>query len=342
MVNTHSRLNWKNQLKARNKKLHSGISTNVDEIKDTEPIRHDGFLFCCKKISSCCETQNTRIHDMKKKTITVDGSYITLVPMGKEDYISLTDIDQRFEGNGRHIENWLRNQNTIEYLTVWETLYNPNFNSLQLHGIREKVGLNRFILSAKKWIELTNAIGLKASAGRYGGTYAHLDIAFHFCLWLSPTFQLYVAKEFQRLKEGEAKELHQSLTWDLRRELAKVNYRVHTDAVQMHLIPPQLTEKEMRAVFTSEADLLNVAMFGVTAKEWKTANPKAKGNIRDYATAEQLLVLANLENLNAHFIKEGMSAFERLHKLNEIAIYQMQLLTRSDEMQGLKELFDGK
>ena len=279
---------------------------------------------------------------MKKKTITVDGTYITLVPMGKEDYISLTDIDQRFEGNGRHIENWLRNQNTIEYLTVWETLYNPNFNSMQLQGIREKVGLNRFILSAKKWIELTNAIGLKASAGRYGGTFAVVDIAFHFCLWLSPTFQLYVAKEFQRLKAQEAKENNQALDWNLRRSLASINYRVHTDAVQMHLIPPQLTEKEIRAVYTSEADLLNVAMFGVTAKQWKASNPKAKGNIRDYCTAEQLLVLANLENLNAHFIKEGIPHFERLHKLNEIAIYQMQLLTNSDEIKGLKELGKGE
>lgn len=179
---------------------------------------------------------------MKKKTIEVDGSFLTLVPMGKYDYISLTDIDQKFHGNGRHIENWLRNQNTIEYLTVWETIYNPNFNSLQLHGIRERVGLNRFILSAKKWIEMTDAIGLKATAGRYGGTYAHLDIAFHFCLWLSPTFQLYVAKEFQRLKEAEAKERHQELDWSLNRTLARINNKVSTDAIQIHLIPPQLLQ----------------------------------------------------------------------------------------------------
>ena len=279
---------------------------------------------------------------MAKKTITVAGADIALVTMGEADYISLTDIDQRFDGGGRHIENWLRNQNTIEYLVTWETLYNPNFNSMQLQGIRDKVGLNRFLLSAKKWVEMTGAIGLKASAGRYGGTYAHLDIAFHFCLWLSPTFQLYIAKEFQALKKREAEESKETLDWNLKRTLAKVNYRIHTDAVKMHLIPPRLAgTKHEGVVYASQADILNLALFGVTAKQWRETNPDLKGNIRDYATAEQLLVLVNLENLNAHFIKEGLAPDERLDKLNEVAIYQMRLLSDSNITGTLKQLPDG-
>lgn len=280
---------------------------------------------------------------MAKKTIIVEGSGITLVTVGEGDYISLTDIDQRFEGGGRHIENWIRNQNTIEYLTTWETLHNPNFNSMQLHGIKEQVGLNRFLMSAKKWVESTGAIGLKANAGRHGGTYAHPDIAFHFCLWLSPTFQLYIAKEFQRLKKEEAEQHKESLDWNLKRTLAKVNYRIHTDAVKMHLIPPRLVgTKQEGIVYASQADILNLALFGVTAKQWREANPDMKGNIRDYATAEQLLVLVNLENLNAHFIKERLDPHERLDQLNEIAIYQMALLSDPKMLQGFKQLPDGK
>ena len=276
---------------------------------------------------------------MAKKTINVEGTAITLLTVGEDDFISLTDIDQRFEGGGRHIENWIRNQNTIEYLTTWETLHNPNFNSMQLHGIKEQVGLNRFLFSVKKWVELTSAIGLRSSAGRYGGTYAHLDIAFHFCLWLSPTFQLYIAKEFQRLKKEEAKESKEALDWNLKRTLAKVNYRVHTEAVQAHLIPPRLAGSKKDGIFyASEADLLNLALFGVTAKQWREANPELKGNIRDFASSEQLLVLANLENLNAYFIQEGLAQDERLERLNEVAIYQMQLLADPKVMQSLKRL----
>ena len=210
---------------------------------------------------------------------------------------------------------------------------------MQLHGIKEKIGLNRFLLSAKKWTQLTNAIGLKSKAGRYGGTYAHKDIAFHFCLWLSPSFQLYIAKEFQRLKEQEAEQQKESIEWHLRRTLAKVNYRIHTDAVQQHLIPPRLNVKQQGIVYANEADLLNIALFGMTAKQWRIKNPDKKGNIRDYATGEQLLVLSNLENINAEFIKVGLDQQERVKRLNGIAIYQMQALTVPD---FIKKLPKGK
>jgi hypothetical protein len=283
---------------------------------------------------------------MPKKTILVEGTDINLVTVGDGNYISLTDIDQKFDGGGRHIENWMRNQNTIEYLATWEMLHNATFNSMQLQGVKEQIGLNRFLLSVKKWVEMTNAIGLKASAGRYGGTYAHMDIAFHFCLWLSPTFQLYVAKEFQKLKIQESQEKNESLEWSLKRTLSKMNYRVHSDAVKMHLIPPRLANtKQEGIVYANEADVLNISLFGITAKQWKEANPTLKGNIRDYATAEQLLVLVNLENLNAHFIKEGKHQSERLRKLNEVAIYQMELFEGTTSLRLLNkniENADGK
>jgi hypothetical protein len=274
-----------------------------------------------------------------KKIFEVEGTEIRLLTHQESDYISLTDIDQRFEGNGRHIENWLRNQNTIEYLATWELLHNPDFNSMQLHGIKEQIGVNRFLLSAKKWIETVNAIGIKASSGRYGGTYAHRDIAFHFCLWLSPTFQLYVAKEFQRLKSAEAKEQKEALDWSLKRTLAKVNYKVHTDAVKTYLIPPRVTETNLEGLYyASEADVLNISLFGISAKQWRESNPQLKGNIRDYATTEQLLVLSNLENLNAEFIKLGMDKAERLKRLNETAIHQISLFVGTDVIKQLGEI----
>jgi KilA-N domain len=275
---------------------------------------------------------------MAKKTIIVQDTEITLLPkLGEDDYISLTDIDQKFEGNGRHIENWLRNQNTVEYLATWETLYNPNFNSMQLHGIKEQVGINRFLLSAKKWIETTNAIGIRSSSGRYGGTFAHPDIAFHFCLWLSPTFQLYISKEFQRLKQQEAKDNKEHLDWTIKRTLAKINYKIHADAIKTHLIPFKVQDTKFESLYyASEADLLNIALFSMTAKEWRESNPDLKGNMRDYATAEQLLVLANLENLNAEFIKMGFLKENRLTKLNDVAIYQMHLLVALPNMNLLK------
>ena len=275
---------------------------------------------------------------MAKKIILVQETAISLLPkQDGDDYISLTDIDQKFDGGGRHIENWLRNQNTVEYLETWESLYNPAFNSMQLHGIKEQVGINRFLLSAKKWIDMTNAIGIKSSSGRYGGTFAHPDIAFHFCLWLSPTFQLYISKEFQRLKKQEAIDQNQALDWDLKRSLAKINYKIHADAVKNHLVPLKIQDTKFEGLYyASEADVLNLALFMVTAKDWREANPSVKGNLRDQATTEQLLVLANLENLNAEFIKMGLSKAERLSKLNEIAIYQMQLLVNIPSLNLLK------
>lgn len=276
----------------------------------------------------------------KASFFSVDGTDIRLVSQGSDEYISLTDIDQRFEGNGRHIENWLRNQNTVEYLATWETLYNPAFNSMQLQGIREQIGINRFLLSAKKWVEMTNAIGIKASAGRYGGTFAHADIAFHFCLWLSPTFQLYVSKEFQRLKIEEAAGQKEALDWSLKRALSKVNYRIHTETVRQRLIPPRLGGSNRLAgvVYASEADLLNVALFGCTARDWQAQNPTLKGNLRDHATTEQLLVLANLESINSQLIRDGLAQDERLEKLNEVAIYQLELLTDSRILEVLRQL----
>lgn len=267
---------------------------------------------------------------MAKRTIQVEGNDISFfTSKDHEDYISLTDIAKKINLDlpADVISNWIRNKDTIEFLEVWEKLNNPNFNLVQLHEVKNEAGHNRFVISPSKWIERTNAIGLMTKSGRYGGgTFAHKDIALGFCYWVSPAFQLYVIKEFQRLKEAEAKEQDHALDWNLRRTLSKVNYRVHTDAVKMHLIPPRLADtKQEGIVYATEADVLNAALFGMTAKQWREINPTLKGNIRDYATTEQLLVLVNLENLNAHFIKEGIKQAERLYKLNQVAIYQMEL-----------------
>ena len=270
---------------------------------------------------------------MAKKTITVEGFDIRLVAEGAGDYISLTDIDQKFEGNGRHIENWMRNQNTIEYLATWETLHNPDFNSMQLHGIKEEVGLNRFLLSIKKWVEATGATGVKASAGRFGGTFAHPDIAFHFCLWLSPTFQLYVAKEFQRIKTAEAAALNQE--WTVRRMLSKVNFRLHTEAVKSNLIERwNVRKNEQAVVFASEADLLNLALFGTTAKEWRELNPDlaAKNlNIRDTATLHELTVLSNLESYNSILLEKGVAKEKRLDELHRTAQQQLRVFEEMNQ-----------
>ena len=274
---------------------------------------------------------------MAKKIITVEGIEIRLLTESKSDYISLTDLTQNFEGGNGLVEKWLRNRNTVEFLGMWEKIYNPDFNEIGFQELANKSGLNTFMLSVKKWIEHTNAIGIEAKAGRGGGTYAHKDIALEFCTWLSPLFKLYVVREFDRLKSQEYERL--AIEWNVKRTLAKINYRVHTDAVKLYLIPPRLADRKQDGiVYASEADMLNVALFGVTAKQWQLANPTLKGNIRDYATAEQLLVLANLENLNAHFIKEKMNQAERLGKLNEVAIYQMALFA---EVPILKQIADG-
>jgi hypothetical protein len=277
---------------------------------------------------------------MTKKTIVVEGSEITLLPQSSiEDYISLTDIMKRFDDEFA-VYGWMRNRNTVEFLGVWEQLHNPSFNSDEFVRIKNEAGANSFNLTPKKWVAATGAIGITSKTGRYrSGIFAHKDIAVNFCYWLSPTFQLYLIKEFQRLKEAEAEQAKTTLDWSLKRTLAKVNYRVHTDAVKVHLIPPRIINTKQEGwVYAGEADTLNIALFGMTAKQWQGMNPNLKGNIRDYATAEQLLVLSNLENLNAHFIKEGLSQDERLQKLNEIAIYQMQLLSDPKMLERLKEL----
>lgn len=250
---------------------------------------------------------------------------IKLYTVKDEDYISLTDM-ARYKDSERTdyiIQNWLRNRNTIEFLGIWEHLNNSGFNPIEFDGIRKQAGLNSFVLTAKRWIEATNAIGIISKAGRYGGTYAYKDIAFEFASWISVEFKLYLIKEFQRLKEEERK----TLGWDIRRNLAKINYRIHTDAVKRHLIPPALDKKQTSLVYASEADVLNLALFGLTAAQWREANPEKKGNIRDDADVTQLVCLSNLENLNALFIAEGMPQSQRLERLNQIAIQQMTLLT---------------
>jgi hypothetical protein len=263
----------------------------------------------------------------KKSTIEVQGAAITVLSGKEENYISLTDI-ARFKNPERSddlIRNWLRNRNTVEFLGIWEKLHNPKFNSVEFDGIRIQTGLNSFIITPKQWIEKTDAIGIQSSTGRYGGTFAHQDIAFEFAAWISVEFKLYLIKEFQRLKEDENRRL--SLAWNLNRTLSKLNYRLHTDAVKAHLIPPEITPAQAAVTYATEADLLNVALFGHTAKQWRETNPKLDGNIRDYATIEQLLVLANIEGLNAEFIRMNLPQGERLKRLNQISIRQMTTLT---------------
>jgi len=265
---------------------------------------------------------------MKKKptnaTIHVKGTEISVIRRDNEDYISLTDMLRAKDGEF-FISDWLRNRNTVEFLGIWETVHNPGFNSGEFAIIRSQAGLNSYKLSVREWVAKTNAIGLRATAGRYGGTYAHHDIAFEFGMWISPEFKIYLIKEFQRLKEDENRRL--SLAWNLNRTLAKINYRLHTDAIQTHLIPPEVTAKQAAITYANEADLLNVALFGLTAREWRDANPGKDGNMRDHASLEQLLVLANLENMNAELIHMGLPQSDRIKRLNAIAIRQMRLLT---------------
>ena len=270
----------------------------------------------------------------KRATIEVQGTSIGILTQPGGDYISLTDMVRNFDGAGALIEQWLKNKDTVLFLGVWERINNPGFNSLEFEGIRNEAGRNSFFLSAKKWIDVTEAKGLIASAGRYGGTYAHKDIAFEFGSWLSPEFKLYLIKEFQRLKDEENDRL--KLEWNLQRTLAKINYRIHTDAIKETLIPPSITKAQAGLTYASEADLLNVALFGQTAKQWRDAHPEAEGNIRDYAPLEQLVVLTNLESLNSVLIRQGLPAPERLLKLNEIAITQMRTLLTDTNVKRLK------
>ena len=278
----------------------------------------------------------------KKSTIEVQGAVITVLSGKASNYISLTDI-AKFK-NPDHsddvIRNWLRNRNTVEFLGVWERLNNPDFNPVEFDGIRIQTGLNSFTLTPKQWIEKTRAIGITSQAGRYGGTYAHKDIAFEFASWVSVEFKLYLIKEFQRLKDDENRRL--SLAWNLNRTLSKLNYRIHTDAVKAHLIPPEVTPAQAAITYATEADVLNVALFGQTAKQWRDANSKLEGNMRDHATIEQLLVLANIEGMNAEFIHMNLPQGDRLQRLNQIAIRQMQTLTTSNALRQLESPKEGK
>ena len=273
----------------------------------------------------------------KKSTIEVKGMVIGIVTEKEADYICLTDIARYRDAKRTDylIQNWLRNRNTIEFLGIWEQLNNPGFNPIEFDGIKKQAGLNSFILTTKQWVEKTGAIGLISKAGRYGGTYAHRDIAFEFASWISVEFKLYLIKEFQHLKEDENRRL--SLAWNLNRTLSKLNYRIHTDAIKAHLIPAAVTPAQAAITYANEADILNVALFGQTAKQWRDANPKLEGNMREYATIEQLLVLANIEGMNAELIHMGLSQGERLKRLNEIAIRQMQVLTSASAIKQLKQ-----
>ncbi len=263
--------------------------------------------------------------------IEVKDKFVSVIKIGKEDYISLTDMLKAKEGEF-FFSNWLRNRNTIEFLGIWERLNNPNFNYVEFDIIKSSAGLNSYRLSAKDWMLKTNAIGIVAKTGRYGGTYAHKDIAFEFAMWISPEFKVYLIREFQRLKEQEQSQLG----WSAKRELSKINYRIHTDAIKQNLIPSEVTPQQANIIYASEADVLNVAMFGTTAKTWRDEHPESKGNIRDYATINELICLSNMENLNAVFIDQGMPQNERLVKLNRIAIQQMRVLEDSESRKLLK------
>lgn len=264
--------------------------------------------------------------------IKVKQTPITILSIDDIDFVSLTDIAKyKSEEPTAVISNWMRNRNTIEYLGIWETLNNPGFKPLEFEGFKKEAGLNAFTLSPQKWISATNAKGIISKAGRYGGTYAHKDIAFKFASWISVEFELYLIKEFQRLKEDEQK----LLGWTAKRELAKLNYHIHTDAVK-NSIPAELTPAQISIVYANEADVLNLALFGRTAKQWRDANPDLKGNIRDYATIHELICLSNLESLNAVLINDGLTQKERLIKLNQIAIHQMLILIESDNRKLLR------
>ncbi|MCF1750202.1 KilA-N domain-containing protein [Mariniradius sediminis] len=269
----------------------------------------------------------------KSSKININGNEITVLAQQLDDYISLTDM-ARSQLQDVVIIKWLSLKSTIEYLGEWEALYNPDFNYTEFGTIKNAAGSNNFVLSVKQWLESTNAIGITAKAGRYGGTYAHKDIAFQFGMWISPKFQLLLVKEYQRLKEQESD--GNQLEWNFQRTLAKVNYQIHTDAVKEKLIPEMLDKSQIGMVYASEADLLNMALFGKTAKQWRDANPDKEGNVRDHATIEQLVVLSNLESINAMLIHQGLEQPERLIQLNAMAITQMTSLLQSKNIQKLK------
>ena len=268
------------------------------------------------------------------KTLIVKKQAINISIVDNEEYISLTDIARykNIENPKGVIQNWLRNRNTIEFLGIWELIHNPNFKGIEFEAFKKEAGLNSFTLAPQKWIESTDAMGLVSKSGKGGGTYAHRDIAFEFASWVSVEFKIYLIQEFERLKENEQREIG----WSAKRELSKINYIIHTDAIKNNLIPKELTNKQVNLVYAEEADVLNMALFGMTAKEWREKNPNKKGNIRDYASINELICLANLENTNSIFINEGMKQPDRLYKLNQIAISQMKILTKDNERRLLK------
>ncbi len=272
-----------------------------------------------------------------KETITAKGLKIGIYTEDfQNEFISLTDIAKyKSDDPTAVIQNWMRNRDTVEFLGLWETLHNPDFKPLEFEGFRKQAGLNAFTLSPTKWIESVNAIGIISKAGRYGGTYAHSDIAFEFASWISAEFKLYIIKDYKRLKNDENSKL--SLNWNLNRELSKINYKIHTDAIKENLIPPELTQAQKSFTYANEADMLNVALFGMTAKEWRETNPDKSGNIRDYATLNQLLVLANMESYNAILINQSIPQQERLVLIRNLVVKQLEA-TEKITLSGLKQL----
>lgn len=273
---------------------------------------------------------------MKSQKIKVIGTEIVIYSKKDDDYISLTDIarHKNREAPKDVVKNWMRSRTTIEFLGLWEKIHNPNFKGVEFDSFMFQAGSNSFVLSPSKWIEATNAIGIVSKAGSGGGTFAHRDIAFEFASWISAEFKLYLIVEFQKLKDEESSRL--KLEWNLQRTLAKINYRIHTDAIKENLIPPELSKTQINLVYATEADLLNVALFGKTAKQWRDENPDADGNIRDYATIEQLVVLSNLESINAILIRQELAQSARLRQLNQIAITQMTSLMKNSSIRKLK------
>ncbi len=271
---------------------------------------------------------------MAKSRINIEGVEVVMVHQGGEDYISLTDMARykNLERTNYIIQNWMRTKYTIEFIGLWEKLNNPNFKSIEFDAFKNEAGTNSFVLTPQRWIEATGAIGIISKSGRYGGTYAHRDIAFEFGSWLSADFKLYLIKEYQRLKEEEQK----LIGWSAKRELAKINYHIHTDAIKRNLIPEELTPKQTSIIYASEADVLNVAIYGVTAKQWREANPELSGNIRDYSSINELICISNMESINAVLIGEGVAQQERLIKLNALAIQQMRVLTEVERRNLLK------
>jgi len=272
----------------------------------------------------------------KSKKIVVEGVKISVMSKGDKDYLSLTDMLRAKDGDF-FISDWLRNRNTVEFLGIWERINNLNFNYGEFAIIKSQAGLNNYKISVKEWVKKTNAIGLRATSGRYGGTYAHKDIAFEFGMWISPQFKLYLIKEFQRLKEEER--LRISTGWDVKRQLTKINYRIHTDSIKENLIPRSITKNQANIIYASEADVLNIALFGITAKDWRDKNKGKEGNIRDYCDVSQLVVLSNLEGINAELIRQKSPQDVRLFKLNEIAIYQMKALIENPSIKRLKQTY---